>query len=155
MVELVDTPDLGSGAERRVGSSPTRRTMSKKEIRHKFRTDVFKRDNYTCQICGYGPFKIEPENIFDAHHITDRSLMPNGGYVKENGITLCKDARPNLKALLNGKQDEFHIISCHMRCEKYHISEGENWEDGLHPNDLYNKINSTLELAIEKSKQLK
>lgn len=138
----------------RESSSLSNRTMSKKEIRHKFRTDVFKRDNYTCQVCGYGPFKIEPENIFDAHHITDRSFMPNGGYVKENGITLCKDARPNLKELIDGNY-EYHTTSCHMRCEKYHISEGENWEDGLHPNELYNKINSTLELAIEKSKQLK
>ena len=81
--------------------------------------------------------------------------MPNGGYVKENGITLCKDTRPNLKALLDGNESEYHIISCHMRCEQYHISEGNNWEDGLHPDDLYNKINSTLELAIEKSNKLK
>lgn len=127
--------------------------MSKKEIRNKFRKDVFRRDNYTCQVCGYGPSKIEAENIFDAHHITDRSLMNNGGYVKENGITLCKDVRHNLKALLTN-EGEYHVTSCHMRCEQYHISEGNNWEDGLHPDDLYKKINSTLELAIEKSNKL-
>ena len=69
--------------------------MSKKEIRNKFRTEVFKRDNYTCQVCGYGPFKIEPENILDAHHITDRSLMPNGGYVYRDWETDRKSTRLN------------------------------------------------------------
>lgn len=71
----------------------------------------------------------------DAHHITDRSEMPNGGYVKENGITLCKD-------------------DCHMKCEKFHISGGLEWNEGMHPDDLYKKINSSLELAIEKSNEL-
>jgi hypothetical protein len=27
--------------------------------------------------------------ILEAHHITNRNEMPNGGYVVENGITLC------------------------------------------------------------------
>ena len=106
--------------------------MSKKLIRQKFRQEVFKRDNYTCQVCG--TINTDPD-YFDAHHITDRSEMPNGGYVKENGITLCKD-------------------SCHMKCEKFHISGGVEWEEGLHPDDLYRKIGSSKELAIEKSKLL-
>ena len=32
MVELVDTPDLGSGAAMRVGSSPIRRTTQKRGV---------------------------------------------------------------------------------------------------------------------------
>ena len=32
MVELVDTPDLGSGAAMRVGSSPIRRTKQKRGV---------------------------------------------------------------------------------------------------------------------------
>ena len=124
--------------------------MKRKQIiRDKFRNEVFQRDGYKCRVCGRNDVKL------DAHHIEDRNEMPNGGYVKENGITLCKEAKPNLSALVDGREDEFHTLSCHMRCEQYHISEGENWEEGLHPNDLYNKINSTIELAIEKSKQLK
>ena len=107
--------------------------MSKKLIRQKFRNDVFKRDKYTCQICGKK--NTTDPNFFDAHHITDRSEMPNGGYVKENGITVCENL-------------------CHMKCEKYHISGGLEWEDGLHPDDLYQKIRSSKELAIEKSKLL-
>ncbi len=105
---------------------------SKKQIRENFRNDVFKRDKYTCQVCGK---KHDSEETLDAHHITDRSEMPNGGYVKENGISLCKDG-------------------CHMRCELFHISNGEQWEDGLHPDDLYKKINSSKELAILKSEKL-
>ena len=32
MVELVDTPDLGSGAAMRVGSSPIRRTKAVRDL---------------------------------------------------------------------------------------------------------------------------
>jgi hypothetical protein len=27
--------------------------------------------------------------FLEVHHITNRNLLPKGGYVKENGITLC------------------------------------------------------------------
>lgn len=113
---------------------------NKKQIREDFRNSVYERDNFTCQVCGI-QFK---SNLlwFDAHHITDRSEMPNGGYVKENGITLCKES------LVHGGE------SCHMKCEKFHITNGEEWNEGLHPDDLYKKINSSKELAIEKSEQL-
>ena len=47
-----------------------------------FRSRVFERDRNVCVICGNtGPL--------DAHHITPRELMPFGGYVPENGISLC------------------------------------------------------------------
>ncbi len=104
---------------------------TKKNIRENFRNEVFKRDKNTCLLC-----KVKSEKEYlDAHHITDRSEMINGGYVKENGITVCKDI-------------------CHMKCEKYHISGGNEWEEGLHPDDLYKLIKSSKDLAIEKSKLL-
>ncbi len=106
--------------------------MSKKaEIREKFRSVVFKRDNYTCLVCN----KKGTEETLDAHHITDRGDMPKGGYVKENGITV-------------------HKIDCHFKVEQFHIYEGEDWEEGLHPDDLYRMINSSKEEAILKSKLL-
>lgn len=71
----------------------------------------------------------------DAHHITDRNEMPKGGYVPENGITVCKE-------------------DCHFKVELFHINEGKEWSDGLHPNDLYKMIGSSYELAIRKSEQL-
>jgi 5-methylcytosine-specific restriction endonuclease McrA len=103
--------------------------MNKKQIRQVFRDSVFKRDNYTCKICG---IKGDEADL-DAHHITDRSLMPNGGYVKENGITVCKGA-------------------CHLLCEEYHNME---WGYKIHPNDLYFLIGSSLEIATTKSENLK
>lgn len=106
--------------------------MNKKQTRQIFRSSVFSRDKFTCQVCG----KKRVEVDLDAHHITDRSLMPNGGYVKENGISVCKDP-------------------CHMMVEQFHISGHSQWIDGLHPNDLYKKIGSSYELAYKKSENLK
>ena len=38
----------------------------------------------------------------DSHHITDRKEIINGGYVLENGISLCS--------------------ACHWKAEQYHIT---------------------------------
>lgn len=65
--------------------------------------------------------------------MTDRNLMPNGGYVKENGISLCEE--------------------CHIKAEVYH-STGTAVE-GYSPDDLYKAINSNLEKAIAASEKLK
>lgn len=96
----------------------------KKEIRKIFKQEVFARDGYKCVFCD--------KEAVDAHHITDRHEMPNGGYVKENGISLCS---------------EHHKIA-----EKYHESCGKTWVDGFHPDELYRKIGSSKEIAIQKSK---
>lgn len=58
----------------------------KQKIRERFRREVLERDHYRCRVCG----EAGTDETLDPHHITDRNLMPNGGYVKENGITLCK-----------------------------------------------------------------
>jgi len=96
----------------------------KKEIRHIFKSEVFERDGHKCVFC-------EKEAV-DAHHITDRHDMPNGGYVKENGISLCSEH--------------------HRFAEKYHESCGKTYIEGFHPDQLYRKIGSTKEIAIQKSK---
>lgn len=99
----------------------------KKHIRAKFREAVFNRDRYTCVMCN-----ISPKSRLDAHHITDRSLMPNGGYVVENGISLCE--------------------GCHMRAEQYHRT-GISYP-GYSPDELYMKIKSSYELALNASRKL-
>lgn len=120
--------------------------MGKREVRRNFRNETFKRDKYKCRICNEDYSDQEyPENYLDAHHITDRSEMPNGGYVKENGISLCKEKLDN---------DGFLTESCHMKAEKFHISGGLEWEKYMHPDDLYELINSSKELAIKKSFEL-
>ena len=106
--------------------------MVKKDIRKNFREEVFTRDKNTCKVCGNKYDDILP---LDAHHITDRNEIISGGYVKENGITVCKEG-------------------CHFKVECFHITEGEEWNEGLHPDDLYRMIGSSKELAIEKSKKL-
>ncbi len=99
-------------------------SYNKKLIRLKFKNMVFGRDKYVCRICN------SIKNL-DAHHITDRNLMPNGGYVIENGITLCED--------------------CHIKAEQFHIT-GVSINN-FSPNDLYIKIKSSYNLAVEKSNQ--
>jgi len=98
--------------------------MNKKSIRQNFRNSDFERDQHKCVFCH------KTENL-DAHHITDRNEMPNGGYIKENGITLCED--------------------CHKKAEIYHMSNKTVWHTGFHPDDLYKKINSSYELAYKKA----
>ena len=103
-------------------------TMKRKQqIRNAFREAVFSRDNHTCVFC-------DVTDNLDAHHITDRNEMPNGGYVVDNGITLC----------------ETH----HFMAEKFHISGGEDYENGMHPNDLYVIIGSSYEKAVNASRRL-
>jgi len=100
----------------------------KKNIRNKFRNDVFKRDNFKCRMCGDSISKL------DAHHITDRKEIVNGGYVIENGISLCDKE--------NG---------CHIKAEMFH--NGRECQ-GYSPDDLYKKINSSYEIAYKKSERL-
>lgn len=102
--------------------------MKKKEIRQNFRDEVFKRDGHKCVFC-------DCRDDLDAHHIVDRHEMPNGGYVKENGITLCPKH--------------------HLDAEAYHMSDGKSWTEGMHPLELYDIIGSSLELAEEMSRRLK
>lgn len=102
-------------------------SKQKKLIRSRFRNSVFDRDKHTCAACGASGVKL------DAHHITDRTLMPNGGYVAENGISLCE--------------------GCHLKAEALHQTGTAlpNYE----PETLYKMIKSSYEKAVEKSKKLK
>lgn len=99
----------------------------KKVVRELFREAVFKRDGHKCRFCSV------TENL-DAHHIIDRTLMANGGYVKENGITLCPDH--------------------HAKAEIWHSTEGMDSVEGMTPPDLFKKIYSTYEQAVEASIRL-
>ncbi len=102
---------------------------NKKLVREIFRNEVFERDKFECKMCG------EKSQKLDAHHITDRNEMPNGGYTKENGISLCP--------------------ACHIKAEQYHISQKQDFVEGYHPDELYLKIKSSFEKAWEASENLK
>lgn len=98
-------------------------SSNKKKVREFFRRVVFERDKYTCKICN----TTRNEKDLDAHHITNRDDMDDGGYIKDNGITVCKN-------------------DCHMKVELFHITDGKEWNDGMHPNDLYKLIKSHLRI---------
>ncbi len=108
--------------------------MEKKTVRKNFRTAVFERDGYRCVMCGISGFDRQGAPIIglvplDSHHIIDRHEFEFGGYVKENGISLCED--------------------CHLKAEQFHISSGKSWVDEFHPEDLYAKTGSSLDAAIQ------
>lgn len=110
-------------------------SANKKAIRQRFNEVCLRRDRHRCVMCGT---PNHPESSFkqdhlDVHHITDRSLMPNGGYVLENGISLCH--------------------KCHEKAEEFH-STGVACP-GFAPGDLYTRIGSSFEMATAASERLK
>lgn len=100
----------------------------KKQVRDDFRDAVYERDGHQCVMCGKRDCKL------DAHHIIDRHEMPNGGYVLENGITLCAGIDQN---------------NCHWKAEQHHAT-GLSYP-GYSPDDLFAKIGSSLDKAIAAS----
>lgn len=100
---------------------------TKQLIRENFRNKVFKRDGFKCKVCNN-------KNNLDAHHIVDRNEIPNGGYVVQNGITLCGD--------------------CHLKAEQHHINPNLE-EDEFSPDSLYRLIGSNFTDAYVASMRLK
>lgn len=107
-------------------------SSGKKAIRKAFRDACYKRDSFKCVMCKFKSSTDKAEQELDAHHITDRNELPNGGYVKENGISLCAD--------------------CHIKAEEFHSTGIAH--PGYSIDDLYKAIGSNLEKAIEASNKL-
>jgi 5-methylcytosine-specific restriction endonuclease McrA len=102
----------------------------KKAVRKQFRQQVLDRDGHKCRCCGVVP--PGGDDALDAHHITDRTLIPNGGYVKENGISVCPD--------------------CHLKAEQFHIT--GTGLPSYSPHDLYTLIGSSVEKAYDAARKL-
>jgi predicted restriction endonuclease len=96
-------------------------SQRKQLVRKQFRDAVFARDGHSCRTCGFESSPERAENELDAHHITDRNELPNGGYVPENGISLC--------------------AGCHWNAEAFH--RGEAIPPGFGPAELYDLIGSS------------
>ena len=86
-------------------------------------TAIFERDGHRCAVCKSGEYTL------DAHHITNRSDMVGGGYVLENGISLCP--------------------ADHLKAENYHKDKLPEYS----PEELYALIGSSKELAEKKSNE--
>jgi 5-methylcytosine-specific restriction endonuclease McrA len=111
-------------------------SKSKSGVRAAFREAVFQRDKHRCRVCGTPATKLalrSPPAVLDAHHITDRHDMPNGGYVVENGISLCPE--------------------CHQKAEVWHHS--PPGDPAYMPSALYLLVGSTPEKARAASEALK
>lgn len=101
--------------------------QAKQRIRVEFRRQVLERDGYRCVGCGAQP----PQDELDAHHIIDRHDMPNGGYIPENGVSLCQ--------------------VCHPRAEREH--QGVEPYPGLSRAELFAAIGSSEALAKQKDQR--
>jgi len=98
-----------------------------KQLRKQFNQKCLDRDDHRCRFCG------SPDAVV-VHHITDRHEMPNGGYVEQNGLTLCP----------------VH----HKDAELFHETDGGTWVEGMNPDDLYKMIETTKEKAIMECEKL-
>ena len=65
------------------GKTPLRDRMKKSPEYRKWRTRVFKRDNYTCWIC-------EMKGYLQPHHLKSFTFYPKLAFNINNGLTLCK-----------------------------------------------------------------
>jgi hypothetical protein len=101
-------------------------SRKKREVRQAFRDACFQRDGHRCAVCGRSGVSL------DAHHIEDRHAFANGGYVPENGITLCAEGGPE--------------VNCHWKAERFHAA-GTAFP-GYAPADLFARIGSSLEQAF-------
>lgn len=108
-------------------------SKKKKQVRQQFRDRVFARDSYGCVVCGRQFEEAKALLELDAHHITNRREMPNGGYVPKNGVSLCKKGTP----------------SCHEKAEAW--LRNNHGPPCYSPQALYDKIGSSYEKAYQAS----
>ena len=66
-------------------SKPERVKERKTAEAYEWTRQIYERDNYVCQICGYSKGKI-----LVAHHLNSYADYPNLRYELKNGITLCE-----------------------------------------------------------------
>lgn len=67
-------------------------SKAKELTRDIFFAEVVTRADLRCQApgCRFRTVVLRAREDLDAHHITSRKRFPRGGYVRENGISLCK-----------------------------------------------------------------
>lgn len=105
----------------------------KYEIRERFRNAVLARDGHRCVLCGRN------DRPLDVHHMIPRKLMPGGGYVVENGASLC------------GLPHDRGQPSCHERVEEMTraiLNGRTSYPEWAGPESIFKKIHSHWLLAL-------
>lgn len=72
------------------GVTPINKKIRRSPAFKEWREKVFKRDDYTCQICDTRGGELHP------NHIKKFADYPSLRFIVSNGITLCKDCHYNL-----------------------------------------------------------
>lgn len=80
------------------GITPLRMRLRASLKYKNWRVSVFRRDNYTCRVCGQrGGYKV-------VHHVKTFAEYPELRYVLDNGITLCDRCHKILHKKLRSKE---------------------------------------------------
>jgi len=107
-VEFIEKCKLGQqkrNANRILITPLNMRIRNSSELK-KWREEIFKRDNWTCQKCNNRSKSNEYLRI-EAHHIKPFAMFPELRFKIDNGITLCKkchDKEPKGKQIWNIKK---------------------------------------------------
>ena len=109
-------------------SSERERFMQTTEYKN-WRTEVFKRDNYTCQCCGQEGYKL------NAHHIKSYSENPELRTDVDNGITLCQNCHKKFHHIYGIKNIGIEEIKKHNK----QLKSQKEWQEVI---ELLNKSNS-------------
>lgn len=108
----------GENHPRFTGAKVKRRESMSQYAYKKWRTDVFKRDNFTCQKCG------QKGGYLNAHHIQQWANFPELRFELSNGITLCESCHDKEHGF-NRKKKTYSCVVCGKpkndgRCPRCH-----------------------------------
>lgn len=95
--------------------------MTVNKNRSEFRRTVFERDNHTCIVpwCD--------KDAVDAHHIIERDLWNDGGYITENGASVCENHHRLAEKNVIPPQSFWLWISLQQSPDADHYLDLQNW----------------------------
>lgn len=103
--------------------------MPGKTPRDQFRESVFERDHHQCVLC-------KGEGV-DAHHIIERRLWSDGGYLIDNGATLCGPCHLRAEMTLVSCEEIRKAAGVTKVCVPHHLCSQavyDKWGNEILPN---------------------